>query len=96
MQQHALDVGRSNHRRPALQGRVAGVQGRVHQRSLAGVEILVQRRQQPGPGDEVVVDDGLGHPRLIRQPSQCQGVAALLPHQSPGDIQQLSLPVMPG
>ncbi|MNN60013.1 hypothetical protein D3C81_1751670 [compost metagenome] len=76
LQQHAVDIGRRDDAGPARQRRFAGLECGIHQRGLARIEFLVERREQPGPGAEMVIDDGLGDARLLREPSQGQGFRA--------------------
>src|SRR5690606_3613841 len=53
--------------------------------------LAIEGSQQIRPGGEVVIDDGLGHIRALRKPTQGQRVRALFPHQLPGDLDQLAI-----
>ncbi len=67
---------------------------RVHQRDLARIELPIERRQQPGPRVEMVVDDGLGDARMLGEPPQRQRFGSLIANQPPGDVHELAMPIL--
>lgn len=96
MLHHAVDIGAGDDVGAPLQGRLARFQGSLHQRRLAQVVILVERRQQAGAGAEVVIDHRLGHPGLLGQASEGQRLGTFFADQPPGHLEQLALALVAG
>ncbi len=78
-----------------VERRFACRQRRIDDQVLALIEFLVERRQQSRARSEVIVDHGLGHRRLFRQPAERQRLGAFLPRNAPGDIEKLAMPLFP-
>lgn len=95
LEKHAVDVRRCDDRRRAQQGGFARLKRGIHECGLASIELLIERRQQPGPRAEMVVNHGFCHTRLLGEPSKRQGFRAFLPDQPPGDVQQLTVSLFP-